>query len=134
MKKGWSCSDEYYHKGTWYTQTFSCHLLRGRNKNKFFHYFSLLHDLLRHQNLPYKWFVRRSKDMAMFLSIFGKPVWTSCFYCLNSQSNFEMTLELFRLSIISVSCIWVESSVRCFLSAPLIENSKLYQSGITTRK
>ena len=38
----------------------------------------------------------------------------------------------FRLSIILISCIWVESSARCFLSPPLIENSKPYQSEITT--
>ena len=33
--------------------------------------------------------------MTMFLSIFGKAVSPSCFYCSNSQGNFEMTLELF---------------------------------------
>ena len=33
--------------------------------------------------------------MAMFLSIFGKPISPACFYCSNSLGNFEMTFELF---------------------------------------
>ena len=41
-----------------------CQLLGGRNKNQFFHYFSLLRDLLHHQDLPNKWFERRLKLMA----------------------------------------------------------------------
>ena len=47
----------------------------------------------------------------------------------------EVTLKwlwTFRLSIISISCIWAESSGRRFLSAALIKNSKLYQSVTTT--
>ena len=76
-------------------QTFLYQLPRGRNKNQFFHYFSLLRDLLRRKDWPEKWFERRLKRMAMFLSIFGKPISRSCFYCLNPQGNFEMTLELF---------------------------------------
>ena len=37
-----------------------------------------------------------------------------------------------QLSIISISCIWDESSVRRFLLAAFIENSKLYRSVSTT--
>ena len=59
--------------------------------------------------------------MAMFLSSFGKPFSPGCFYHSNTQGNFGT----FQLSIISIS--WI-----CFLSAPLIENSKPYRSGITT--
>ena len=69
-------SDEYYHKGIWYSQTFSSQLLRGRSKNQFFHSFGLLHDLLRRQDLPNSWFERRLKLSAMFLSIFRKGIFT----------------------------------------------------------
>ena len=55
-------------------QTFSSHLLRGSNKNQFFHFFGLLHDMLRRQDLPNNWFDRRLKPQAMFLSIFRKVV------------------------------------------------------------
>ena len=41
-----------------------CQVLGGRNKNQFFHYFSLLRNLLHHQDLPNKWFERRLKRMA----------------------------------------------------------------------
>ena len=41
-----------------------CQVLGGRNKNQFFHYFSLLRNLLHHQDLPNKWFERRLKCMA----------------------------------------------------------------------
>ena len=34
-KQWWFCSDGCYHKGIWYTQTFSSQLLRGCNKNLF---------------------------------------------------------------------------------------------------
>ena len=37
--------------------------------------------------------------MAMFLSIFGKPISPSCSYCSNPQGNFEMTLELFSYQL-----------------------------------
>ena len=85
-----NCLDEYYLKRTWYTQTFLCQFLCGRNKNQFFHYFSLLCDLLHHQGLQNKWFERRLKRMAMFLSIFGKHILPGCLYFLNSKGNFEM--------------------------------------------
>ena len=68
------CSDKYYHKGTCYTQTFLCYLLSGWNKNQFFHYFSLLQDLLHRQDLPKKWFERRIKRLTTFLSIFRKGI------------------------------------------------------------
>ena len=78
-------------------QTFLCQLLRGHNENQFFHYFLslLVIYLLHHQNLPSKWFERRLKRKAMFLPIFGKAISPSCFCCVNSQGDFEMTLELF---------------------------------------
>ena len=126
-------SDKYYNKGSWYTQTFLCQLVRGRSENQFFHYFGLLHNLLHRQDLLSKWFERRLKRIAMFLFIFGKLSTPGWFYCSNSQGNFEMTFRTFRLSIISITCIWFESSVRRFLSAGFIENSKSHRSGATTR-
>ena len=83
------------HKGIWYTQAFSSQLLRGCNKNQFFNFFGLLHDMLRRQDLLNNWLERRLKLSAMFLSIFRKVVSPSWFYCSNSQGNFEMTLEIF---------------------------------------
>ena len=71
-----------------------CQLLRGRNKNQFFHYLGLLHDLLHRQYLLNKRFERKL-NLLMFLSIFGKRISPGFFYCSNSQSNFEMALDLF---------------------------------------
>ena len=60
-----------------------CQVLGGRNKNQFFHYFSLLRNLLHHQDLPNKWFERRLKRMAQqtfvlmktsFIFIFRRPL------------------------------------------------------------
>ena len=75
-------------------ETFLCQLFCSRNKNQFFHYFGLLHDLLHRQYLLNKWFERKLK-LLMFLSIFRKRISPGLFYCSNSQSNFEMTLDLF---------------------------------------
>ena len=47
-------------------QTSLSQLPRGLNKNQFFHYFSLLRDLLRHKDWPKNLFERRLKRMAMF--------------------------------------------------------------------
>ena len=127
-KQWWPCSDEYYHKGTWYTQTFLCQLLRGHNKNQFFYYFGLLHDLLHCQNLLNEWFEKKLKYLIMFLSVFGKRISPGWFFCLSFQGN----VGTFRLPINSISCIWIESSVRCFLSAAFTENLKSYRSGTTT--
>ena len=75
-----------------------CQLLRRRNKKQFFHYFGLLHNLLHRQDLTNKWFERKLKCMAMFLSTFWKTYFTmislGCFYCSNSWRNFEMTLDV----------------------------------------
>ena len=90
------CSDKCYYKGIWYTQTFSSQLFCGCNKNHFFHFFGLLPDMLRRQDLPDICFERRLKLSAMYLSIFRKVVSTSWFYCSNFKGNFEMTLEIFR--------------------------------------
>ena len=72
-------------------QTFLCQLLRGRNENQVFYYFSLLHDLLHRQELLNESFGRKLR----FLSIFGKGISPGCFYCSNSEGSFKMTLELF---------------------------------------
>ena len=69
-----------------YTQTVLSQHLHGRYKNQFLLYLATLAN---------KWSERRLKRMTMFLSIFGKPISPSCFYCSNSQGNFEMTSELF---------------------------------------
>ena len=69
-------------------------LLRGCNKNQFFHLFGLLHDMLRRQDLPNNWFERRLKLLAMSLSIFRKVVSPSWFYCSNTQGHFELTLGI----------------------------------------
>ena len=90
LAKHWRpCLDEYYHNGTWYTQTFLWQLLCGRNKNQFFHYFSLLHDLLHRQDLLKKCFWRKLKSLVMFLSIFGKGISPGWFCC----PNFTVTLK-----------------------------------------
>ena len=86
--KTWLCLDEYYHKGIWYKQTFSCQVLCGCNKNQFFHCFVVLQDLLRRKDLSKNWFGRRLKGSAMFLSISRKGVLPGWFSCSNSQSNF----------------------------------------------
>ena len=65
-KQWWPCSDGYYRKETWYTQTFLCQLLRGRIKIQLFHYFGLLHDLLHRQDLLIKWFERKLNFFSAF--------------------------------------------------------------------
>ena len=94
-RQWWPCSEKYCHKGTWYTQTLLCQLLCGRNKNHFFHYFGLLHDLLHRQDLLNKWLGRKLKLLVMFPSIFEKLISSVWFYCSSFLGNFEMTLELF---------------------------------------
>ena len=76
-------------------QTFLCQLLRGRNKNQFFYFCGLLHDLFHRQDLLNKWFGKKLKRLVMFLSIFGKGILPGWFYCSISQSNLDVTLELF---------------------------------------
>ena len=99
-----------------------------KHKEKTLNILYAFSDSNRESDRHHESFERRLKLSAMFLSIFWKVVSPSWFYCRNSQSNFEMTLEIFLLSIISISCIWVESSAQRFLSAVSIENSKLYPS------
>ena len=115
----WPCSDQY--KGTWYMQTFLCQLLCGHSKNQFFHYFGLLNDLLHGQYLLNKWFGRKLKLLIMFPSIFGKLISQVWFYCSNFQGNIDMTLELFHLSVIPISCIWVESLFGLFFQQLLLK-------------
>ena len=128
-----NCLDKYYHKRTWYTQTFLCQFLCGRNKNQFFHYFSLLCDLLHHQDLPNKWFERRLNVWQCFSpfleNIFHLVV---CIFWIPKVTLKWNDFGTFWLSKIPISCIWVEYSVWIFLSAPSIENSKPCQSGIIT--
>ena len=85
-------------------------LLRGRNNNQFFHYCGLLHDLLYRQDLPNKWFERRLKRLAKFISIFGKGISLGWFYCSNSQGNFKTILKLsgyqqFRFPVYDLSLL-----------------------------
>ena len=87
-------------------------LLRGLNKNQFFHYFGLLHDLLRRQDLPNKSFDRRLKRSTMFLSIFVKDISPGWFYCPDSQGNFEMTLFVCLFFFSSFYCKFKIRSIR----------------------
>ena len=58
-----------------HTQTVLSLHLHGHYKNQF---------LLYSATLANKWPERRLKRMAMFLSIYGKPVSPNCFYYSNS--------------------------------------------------
>ena len=80
-----------------------------RNKNQFFHYFGLLHDLLHRQDLPNKWFDRRLKRVAIVLSIFWKIYLTRLVLLFEFSRYFLIWLML--------TVLWVESCVRRFLSA-----------------
>ena len=91
-KQWWPCSDENYHKRTWYTQIFLCQLLRGRNKNQFFHYVGLFHDLLHRQDLLNKWFERKLKLLVMFFAIFGKRFLPGCFR-IDQELNHHFTFK-----------------------------------------
>ena len=66
----------------------------GRNKNQFLYYFGLFYNLLHRQDLSKRWFERKLKRLATLLSIFRKDISPGWFYCVNSQGNFEVALEL----------------------------------------
>ena len=85
----WSYLNESYQKGTWYTQTFLCQLLPGCNKNQFFQYFGLLHDLLYRQELPNKCFEKR------YSLNFLENVFYQVGFIVRISENFEMTLQHF---------------------------------------
>ena len=122
-----SCSDKSYHKGTWYMHTLLRQPLRGRNKNQFFHYFGLLHNLLHRHDLPNRWFERRLKRLALFLSIFGKGISPCWFYCSNSQGNFEMTFAV-------ISFLYVAFSFGSFYWKLKIISIRNYNQHFTFRK
>ena len=85
----WSYLNESYQKGTWHTQTFLCQLLPGCNKNQFFQYFGLLHDLLYRQELPNKCFEKR------YSLNFLENVFYQVGFIVRISENFEMTLQHF---------------------------------------
>ena len=75
-------------------------------------------------------FEARLKCMAMFLSIFRKrfsPWFNQAVFIVRITELTLKWLWRFRLSIISISGTWAQSSVWCFLSVAFIENSKSYQ-------
>ena len=84
----WPCSDEYYHKGTWYMEIFLCQLLCSRNKNQFCHYFGLLHDLLHRQYLLNKWFKMKLR-LLMIFSILANLFHQVCFIARISKATLK---------------------------------------------
>ena len=93
--------------------------------------FGLLRDLLHRQNMTNKWFERSYNGWQCFSLVFGKRIspWFHQVVFAFIVRIVEVTLKWlwpFQLSIMSISCMWTESSVRCFLSAAFIENSKSY--------
>ena len=101
-------------------KTFLCQLFRGPNNNQFFQNFGLLHDLFYCQDLSNTWSKRRLKRLTIFLSIFGKRYFARLILLFEFPRQLWKDYGTFRLSVISISCIRVWSSVRRFLSAAFI--------------
>ena len=104
-------------------------LLCGHNKNQFFHYFGLLHDLLHRQDLLNKWFERKLKLLVMFLSIFLENVFHQVGFTVRISKvtliwrwNFSVTNNFNLLCMSLLFGVFFQ----------LIENVKSYWSGTTT--
>ena len=121
MEKQWCCADKYYHKGIWYTETFSSQLLRGCNKNQFFHFFGLLHNMLRHHHLPNNWFERRLKLSSQCSSPFLEKLFHQVSFIVRIPNVTLKWLWKFWLSIISISCLWVEPLSGVFFQQLLLK-------------
>ena len=71
------------------------------------------------------------EEVKAFGNVF-RYFWKTIFTRLFSLFHFKLTLKWlwnFRLPIISISYIWIESSALRFVSAAFIENLKLHRSG-----
>ena len=105
-----------HHKVTWYTQTFLCRLLCGHKKKLI---------------LPLR-LVTRSVAKSRFIKYmiwkevkaFGNVLVTVGFIARIPKVTLKCLWNFsFQLPIISISCIWVETSTRSFLVTTRIENS-----------